>query len=139
MGFSHPLLAFSDEDLPPEGATYTRPLQITIECLGAKVLLVLIDNGSALNVFPFRTALTIGLDMETIIPSPLTVRAYDNTSRKVLGTFKAPCKIGLIETIMEFHVMNIIPNYNLLLGRAWLHPNEAIPASLHQKMKIPWK
>ena len=56
-----------------------------------------------------------------------------------MGTFKAPCKIGPIETIVEFHVMNITPNYNLLLGRAWLHPNGAIHSSLHQKMKIPWK
>ena len=46
------------------------------------------------------------------------VRAYDNTSRKVIGTFKAPCKIGPLETTVEFHVMNITPNYNLLLGRA---------------------
>ena len=67
--------------------------------------MVLIDNGSAL---------TIDLDMEIIIPPPLIVRAYDNTSRKVMGTFKAPCKIGPIETIMEFHVMDITPNYNLL-------------------------
>ena len=129
-GSSHPLLAFS---------THTRPLQITIECIGSKVPMVLIDNGSALNVCPFRTALTIGLDMETIIPSSLTVRAYDNTSRKVMGTFKAPCKIGPIETMVEFHVMDITHNYNLLLGRAWLHPNGAIPSSLHQTMKIPWK
>ena len=35
--------------------------------------------------------------------------------------------------------MDITPNYNLLLGRAWLHPNGVIPSSLHQKMKIPWK
>ena len=95
-------------------------------------------QGSTLNVFPFKTALTIGLDMEIIVPSPLTVRAYDNTSRKVMGTFKAPCKIGPMETIVEFHVMDITPN-NLLLGRAWFHPNGAIPSSLHQKMKIPWK
>ena len=122
-GSSHTLLAFSNEDLPPEGATHTRPLQITIECMGAKVPMVLIDNGSALNVCPFRSDLTIGVDMETIIPSPLTVRAYDNTLRKVMGTFKAPCKIGPIEIVVEFHVMDINPNYNLLLGRAWLHPN----------------
>ena len=80
--------------------------------------MVLIDNGSALNVCPFRTDLTIGLDMETIIPSPLTVRAYDNTSRKVMGTFKAPYKIGPMETIVEFHIMDITPNYNLLVGKA---------------------
>ena len=74
-GSSHPLLAFFDEDHPPEGTTHTRPLQITIECMSVKVPVVLIDNGSTLNVYPFRTALTIGVDMETIIISPLTVRA----------------------------------------------------------------
>ena len=138
-GSLHPLLAFSDEDIPLEGDTYTRPLQITVECMGAKVPMMLIDNGSALNVCPFITTFTVGLDMETIIPSPLTVRAYDNTLRKVMGTFKTPCKIGPMETIVEFHVMDITPNYNLFLGRAWLHPNRAIPSLLHLKMKILWK
>ena len=109
---SYCILAFSNEKL--EGATYTRSLQITIECMGSKVPMVLIDNGFTLNVCPFRTALTIGLDVETIIPSPLTVRVYDNTLRKVMGTFKSPCKIGPLETIVEFHVMDITPNYNLL-------------------------
>ena len=118
---------------------HTRPLQITIECMGAKVPMILIDNGSALNVFPFRTTLTIGLDVETIIPSPLTIRAYDNTSRKVMGTFMALCKIIPLETIMEFHVMDITLNYNLHLGRAWFHLIGAIPSSLHQKTKISWK
>ena len=117
-GSSHPLLAFSNENLSPKGVTYTRPLQITIECMGAKVPMVLINNGSALNVCPFRIALIVGLDMETIIPSPLTIKAYDNTSRKVMGTFKAPCKIGPMETIVKFHVMDITLNYNLLLGMA---------------------
>ena len=107
--------------------------------MGAKVPMVLINNRSALNVCPFRIALTIGLNVETIIPSPLNVRPYNSTSRKVMGTFKAFCKIGPIKTIVEFHVMDITPNYNLLLGRSWLHPIGAIPSSLHQKMKIPWK
>ena len=136
---SHPLLAFSNEELPPEGAIHTRPLQITIKCMGAKVPMVLIDNGSALNVCPSRTAITIGLDVEPIIPFPLTIGAYENTSRKVMGTFKAPSNIGLLEKNVEFHVMDITPNYNLLLERAWVHPVGAIPSTLHQKMKILWK
>ena len=136
---SHPFLAFSNEELHLKGASHIRPLQIIVECMDAKVPMVLINNGSALNVCPFRVALTIGLDVETIIPSPLTFRAYDNTSREVIGTFKASCKIGPIKTIVEFHVIDITLNYNLLLGRAWLHPTGAILSSLHQKMKIPWK
>lgn len=39
---------------------------------------------------------------------------------------------------MKVHVMAITPNYNLLLGRVWLHPIGPIPSNLHQKMKIPW-
>ena len=109
-GSLHPLLTFFDEDLPPKGATHTKPLQITVECMGSKVPMVLIDNRFSLNVCPFRTTLTIGIDMETIIPSPLTVRAYDNISRKIMGTFKALCKIRPIETIVEFRVMDIISN-----------------------------
>ena len=108
---SHPLLAFSNKELPPKQAIHTRHLQITIECMGAKVPMVLINNRSALNVCPFRIALTIGLNVETIIPSPLNVRPYNSTSRKVMGTFKAFCKIGPIKTIVEFHVMDITPNY----------------------------
>ena len=133
---SHPFVVFSNKEFPPEEATHTRPLQITIECMGARVPMVLIDNGSALNVCPFRSALTIDLDVKMIIPFLLTVRAYDNTLRKVMGTFKALCKICPLEMIMEVHVMDITPNYNLLLGKVWLHPIRAIFSSLHQKMKI---
>ena len=70
---SHLSLTFSDKELPPEGAAYTSPLQITIECMGAKVPMILIDNGFVLNVWPFKTVLTIGLNKEIIIPSPLIV------------------------------------------------------------------
>ena len=106
---SCPFFTFFDKELPPQGATHTRPLQIIVECMGAKVPMVLIDNGSTLNVCPFRTAFTIGLDVETIIPFLLTIKAYDNTSRKVIGTFKALCKISPIKTIVERHgfILNV--------------------------------
>ena len=59
---------------------------------------------------------------------------------ELLGTFKAPCKIGLLETIVEFHMMDITPpTVTPILGRAWLHPIRAIPSTLHQQMKISWK
>ena len=41
---SHCFLTFSDEELPPERATHTWPLQIIIECMVAKVPMVLINN-----------------------------------------------------------------------------------------------
>lgn len=113
--------------------------KITIECMDAKVPMKLVDNGFTINLCPIRTALKVGLDIENIIPSLLTSKAYDNTSRKVMGTFKATCKIGLLNSIVEFHVMDITSSYKLLLGKAWLFPIGAIPSTLHQKIKILWK
>ena len=54
---SYPSLTFSDEKIPPGVATHTRFLQITIDYIGAKVLMVLIDNGSALYVCLLRNLL----------------------------------------------------------------------------------
>ncbi|KAL0015637.1 hypothetical protein SO802_002706 [Lithocarpus litseifolius] len=72
---SHPSPTFSNEELTPEGITHIRSLQITIECMGAKVSMVLVDNGFTPNVCPFRTALKVGLDIETNTPSSLWAQA----------------------------------------------------------------
>ena len=56
---SHPFLTFFDEEVPLEGAIHTKPLHITYECMGAKVPMLLIDNGSSLNVCLFRIAVGV--------------------------------------------------------------------------------
>ena len=43
-------IAFSDDDLPPEGSNHVRLLFIDVACLGRRVPSVLLDNGFALNV-----------------------------------------------------------------------------------------
>jgi hypothetical protein len=39
---------------------------------------------------------------------------------------------------MLFHVLEITTSYNLLLGRAWMHPLGIVPSTVHQKLKLPW-
>ena len=41
-------IVFSEDDLPLEGSDHTRPLHISVGCLGRRVPSVLLDNGSAL-------------------------------------------------------------------------------------------
>ena len=48
--------------------------------------MVLIDDGSALNVCPLKTTSYLGLSTEYFMPSDQHVRAYDNSRREVLGT-----------------------------------------------------
>ena len=53
-------IVFSEDDLPPKGSDHTRPLHISVGCLGRRVPSVLLDNGSALNVCPLATAIALG-------------------------------------------------------------------------------
>ena len=53
-------IVFLDNDLPPEGSDHVRPLFIDVACSGHRVLSVLLDNGSALNVCPLVTAIALG-------------------------------------------------------------------------------
>ena len=66
-------IVFSDDDLPLEGSNHTRPLYISAGCLGHQVPYVLLDNGSALNVCPLTTAITLGYAPSDFGPSTQTV------------------------------------------------------------------
>uniref|UniRef100_A0A2N9FZ87 Uncharacterized protein n=1 Tax=Fagus sylvatica TaxID=28930 RepID=A0A2N9FZ87_FAGSY len=132
-------IIFTTKDLPPKGGDHNRALYVTIDCLGSKVPKMLVDNGSSINVCPMRTATKIRLTKGQLSPSSLTVRAYDESIRGVIGTFEAECQIGPVSSSVLFHVLEITTSYNLLLGRGWMHPIGNVPSMVHQKFKLPWK
>ena len=132
-------ITFTEADLPKERKDHMQALNITVDTLGKRVPTVLIDNGSALNVCPLRTATSLGLGPTDFVPSGQSVRAYDNTRREVIGMVTLPLIIGPAEFEVEFQVLDVPACFNLLLGRPWIHPNGAIPSSLHQKVKFPYK
>ncbi len=88
------VISFTNKNLPLDGARHNRAPYITIEYFKIKVPRVLVDNGSALNFCPLKTATTLFIKESQLSPSSLTIRAYDNSSRNVMGTFEVPCKTG---------------------------------------------
>ena len=129
-------IVFCEDDLPPEGLDHTRPLHISVGCLGRRVPSVLLDNGSALNVCPLATAIALGYGPIDFEPSTQTVRAYDSTRREVMGTLTLELMIGPIIFQVLFQVLRIPVSFNLLLGRPWIHSAGAIPSSIHLKVKF---
>ena len=69
-------------------------MYISIGCSGYWVPFVLLDNGSALNIYPLTTSITIGYAPSDFVPSTQTVREYDSTKRKVIGTLEIELLIG---------------------------------------------
>ena len=66
-------IVFSDDDLPPKGLDHTRPLYISVGCLGRRVSSILLDNGSTLNVCPLAIAIALGYAPSDFGPSTQTV------------------------------------------------------------------
>ncbi|KAA3458938.1 RNA-directed DNA polymerase (Reverse transcriptase), Ribonuclease H-like protein [Gossypium australe] len=129
-------ISFSDDEIPPNGRGSVKALHIMTNCKGYIVKNVLIDNGSALNAMPLAIFSRMPVDMSYLSPCHSTVRAFDGTRREVMGKIEIPLDVGPCTYDIKFQVMDISPSYNCLLGRPWIHSAEAVPSSLHQKVKF---
>ena len=76
-------ISYSDKDLTKEGKHHNDLLHITVDAKGKRILMVLIDDGNALNVCPLKTASCLGLSIEDFMPTDQHMRAYDNSRREV--------------------------------------------------------
>ncbi|XP_028084928.1 uncharacterized protein LOC114286047 [Camellia sinensis] len=137
LGSANPTLTFSDKELPPEGSAHNKPLYIYVECKEKWVPVVLVDTSSAINVCPSHTAYAIGLKPVDFIPITQVIRAYDNTSREVMGTVQIRVQVGQGQQDVKFHILDVPATFNLLPGRPWLLLVKAISSTLHQMLKYP--
>ena len=71
-------ISYSDKDLTKKGKRHNDPLHITIDAKGKRIPMVLIDDGSALNVCPLKTISCLGMSVEDFVPFDQHVKAYDN-------------------------------------------------------------
>ena len=90
-------------------------MQITVDAKGKRIPMVLIDDGSALNVCPLKITSCLGLSIEDFVSSSQHVRAYDNSRREVLGIVTLELTIGPMIQKVEFQVLNIALCFNMLL------------------------
>ena len=74
------------------------------------------DNGSALNICHLATTIALGYTPFDFGSSTQTVRAYDSTQRKVMGTLEIELLIGPITFVTLFQLLRIPTSFNLLLG-----------------------
>ena len=71
-------ISYSDKDLTKTGKHYNDPLYITVDSMGKRIMMVLINDGSTLNVCLLKTSSCLGLNMRQpcihdteVVPSSL--------------------------------------------------------------------
>ena len=63
---------------------------------------------------------------------------YEGGICTTMGVIQLDLKVGSILRPTMFMVISAKPNYNLLLGREWIHGIGAVPSSMHQRV-IMWR
>ena len=109
-------ISYSDKDLTKKGKHHNDPLDDTIDAKGKRIPVVLIDDESALNVCPLKTASCLGQIIEDFVPTDQHVRTYNNNRREILGTVTLELTIGPMIKKVEFQVLNIASYFNMLLN-----------------------
>ena len=109
-------ISYSNKDLTKKGKHHNDSLHITIDSMGKRISMVLVDDGSALNVCPLKTTSCLGLSIEDFVPTDQHVRAYDNNRREVLRTITLELTIGSMVKKVDFQDLNIALCFNMLLG-----------------------
>ena len=128
-----------DDELPPEGRDHTLPMHIIVKCEDMIVTRVLIDNGSALNVWLMSTLKCLNMDTSLIHPTTMIIRAFDGILKEVQGEVELAIGVGPMFFTVNFQVIKVDSPYNMLLGRPWLHAVGAVASSLHQRLKFQSK
>ncbi|KAK4733590.1 hypothetical protein R3W88_007851 [Solanum pinnatisectum] len=131
-------ISFHDDELPAEGVGHNKALHIAVKCYDKVVTRVLIHGGSGCNICPFTTLRDLGVNMGEIKESRVNVRAFDGAQRSVIGEIYLILQVGQAEFPILFQVMDVSSNYNLLLGRPWVHMARTVPSTLHQCVKFEW-
>ena len=118
----------------PEGkaAKHLKPLYIKIHLDGKPVSRVLVDNGAAINIITTAMMRRLGKQDCEQKPAPMTIMNFMGKAEKSKGILVAEVTVGEKTKTTGFYVVDAATNYNVLLGRDWIHTSLCVPSTLHQ-------
>jgi hypothetical protein len=118
--------------------SHLKPLFIQVKANNVGVNKVLIDGGAAVNLMPEFMLKKIGKSTTDLHTHNIVLSNYEGETGFSLGAIQVDIAVGSTIRPTLFLVIASKANYNLLLGREWIHGVGAVPSTLHQRVSI-WK
>jgi len=94
---------------------------------------MLVDGGAIVNLMPYSLYRKLGGEDEDLIKMNMTVSGVvgsEPISAKGVASMELTIASKTLAT--AFFVSEVQGNFNLILGRDWIHANQCIPSTLHQ-------
>jgi hypothetical protein len=97
---------------------------------------VLVNGGAAVNLMPQPLLKKIGKTAKDLKPHNVILSNYEGKGGHSLGALQVSLTVGTVVRIILFMVVPSKANFNLLLGREWIHGISHVPSSMHQRISI---
>lgn len=115
-----------------------KPLFIKGKVKNVIINKILVDDGSTENLMSHFMLQKVGKFDTGQKPHNMVLSNYEGKIERTLGVIQVDLKIGTITRTTMFMVIASKSNYNMLLGREWIHDIGAVPSSMHQRITV-WK
>ena len=100
---------------------------------GKPVTRMLVDGGAIVNLMPYSLYKKLGGQDEDLIKTNMMVSGVGGSKPlSTKGVASMELTIGSKMFATAFFVSEVQGNYNLILGRDWIHANQCVPSTLHQ-------
>ena len=115
-----------------EMKSHLKPLFIKARAEGKIVKRVLVDGGAAVNLIPEHVVKKLDKSCSDLMPHNMVITDFNGKTSRSPGCIALDLKVGSVTRTTMFVVVPSQANYNLLLGREWIHGVGAVPSTMHQ-------
>jgi hypothetical protein len=122
-------------------AQRVKPALEAIACLGhidgKLISRMLVDSRVAVNLMSYAVFNKLGREDDELMKTNLTLNGMGGNPMEARGIISMDLTVGSKLLATTLFVVEVQGNYNVILGRDWIHANCCIPSTLHQFL-IQW-
>uniref|UniRef100_A0A2N9GG70 RNA-directed DNA polymerase n=1 Tax=Fagus sylvatica TaxID=28930 RepID=A0A2N9GG70_FAGSY len=128
-------ITFTDEDMEVQYLDHQRPLYLLATINEVQVRRALVDTGSCINLILLSTIQAAEISQKKIQGVPMEIKGFGGIGEYTKGHIQLVLKVGPIIALTQFHVVDSVVAYHILLGRPWLHKHQLVSSIYHQCVK----
>jgi hypothetical protein len=122
---------------PKESSQHLKPLYIQGHIDGKPISRKLVNSGAAVDLMPYSIFKKHGREDDELMKTNLMLNGMGGNPLEARGAISMELTVGSKSLAITFFVVEVQGNYNVILGRDWIHANCCISSTLH-KFLIQW-
>jgi hypothetical protein len=123
---------------PKEPVKHLKPLYLKGHINGSSVARMLVDVGVVVNLMPYSVFRKLGLHDDALMKTNMVLNGLEGKEKTEANCVMCMKLIVGSKTLATtFFIAKVQGNYNVILGRDWVHANQCVPSIMHQFL-IQW-